>query len=279
MATQNFNLVYPAGVIMKQSLLSVILVMALGTTSASAFECKNEVITQNRFAFSNAYSNLSQFNYVYHSIKKLTERDPSLLTCVEAVALTQTTLQYNKYLFQVSMFSTKTNMVTHKINLLYQDAPIQGYHNAIGLPWVGLKNNDVDTYFSGLIKSSEFEKIATTETDVLKILKSTDKYKYFEKSMDPLTLSSIVVATDSASKTHLITWLSHNSNSNSFDGSYVTAQAMLIKIGSSEVSVANQLSAFTDLLLPLEDLSKSSVPVEKDLDIWIQKLISFSTLN
>lgn len=253
----------------------LVLFFQLGDLSAQAKTCEGQAVAfSNPFHF--AYENLKSFNYLNYAVNFLKSQHPEGVICFSAAVLTQNNLTYNEYIFQIEITKDQNAEPYNRISLLFQDGPIQAYHNALGLPWIGLENEKVNALLSKVLKSGEAKVYPRSSAAPLELIQQTNLYQFRQDQIVPETLNAIEFrGPDAKANYYLVTWLKkqHYSYANDL---VLPEGSILILDSSNNFKVIEDVRLFSDVLAGLQQINTESQPSISELNVWVQQLIKYS---
>lgn len=251
-----------------------LLIQGMGL-QANAKTCEGEMFKLSS-PFHFAYENLKSFAYLNHAVIFLQAQNPQAKICFSAAVLTQNTLGYNEYLFQIDVALDKDAAPFNRISLLFQDGPIQAYHNALGLPWIGLENTKVNALLSEVYLSAEFKIYPRKSNDPLELIQQTAMYQFRKEQILSGTLNAVEFRGPNASEKYfLVTWLKTQQYAYSKD--LVLPEGSVVVLDSkNQFKVVEDVNLFTDVLQNLHKINFETKPSVAEQNVWIQQLIKFS---
>lgn len=204
--------------------------------------------------FQTAINNLSSFQYVNHAFERLRREIAHPTFCVSGFALSKNAYQYVRSYLQIDV-RDEGGTVRESFRFLFQDASTQAFHNVGGQPWNGLPLAETERVFADWLKKVSPVPFATTESDPLRVALASRTYRENAAQADASTLA--VFPLPGAGRNYLISWLGRPAN-NPYTAP-VTPKAVMVSFDEQGgVSVAENLSLFTDVLAPLDDLLDES---------------------
>lgn len=245
------------------------------TVAGNAKTCEGQFfMLSSPFHF--AYENLKSFDYLNHAVSFLKSEHPEGMICFSAAILTKNTMSYNEYIYQIEITKDENSEPYNRISLIFQDGPIQAYHNALGLPWIGLENTKVNGLLSKVLQSGEAKVYPRLSSTPLELIQQTSLYQFRQDQIVPETLNAIEFrGPDVKAKYYLVTWLKNQYYGYAKD-MILAEGSILILDSSNQFKAVENVSLFSDILTPLKELSKESKPSITELSAWIQQLIKFS---
>lgn len=243
--------------------------------SAQAKTCEGQVVTfSNPFHF--AYENLKSFSYLNYAVNFLKSQHPEALICYSAAVLTQNAQTYNEYIFQIEITKDPNSEPYNRISVLFQDGPIQAYHNALGLPWIGLENQKVNAWLSQVMASGEAKVYPRLTESPLELIQQTSLYQFRQDQIVPETLNAIEFrGPNTTAKYYLVTWLKKQHYSYAKD-LILPEGSILILDSSNQFKAVEDVRLFSDVLTGLQKISTESQPSIIEENVWVQQLIKFS---
>lgn len=247
----------------------------LGDLSVQAKTCEGQAAAfSNPFHF--AYENLKSFDYLNYAVNFLKSQHPQGVICFSAAVLTQNSLSYNEYIFQIEIAKDANAEPYNRISVLFQDGPIQAYHNALGLPWIGLENTKVNTLLSQVVQSGEAKVYPRLGSLPLELVQQTSLYQFRKDQIVPETLNAIEFrGPDTKAKYYLVTWLK-NKHYGYIKDMILAEGSILILDSSDKFKVIEDVPLFSDVLANLRQINTESKPSITELNVWVQQLIKFS---
>lgn len=262
---------------MKNFLKLLVLSFALQFASlqARAKTCEGETfMLSSPFHF--AYENLKSFAYLNHAVNFLKSQHPEAQICFSAAVLTQNTLSYNEYIFQIEITKDKDSEPYNRISVIFQDGPIQAYHNALGLPWIGLENTKVNDLLSQVSRSGEAKVFPRLRRSPLELIQQTSLYQFRQDQIVPQTLNAVEFrGSETKAKYYLVTWLKNQHYGYSND-MILPEGSILIIDSSNQFKVIEDVRLFSDVLEGLHKINYETKPSISELNVWVQQLIKFS---
>lgn len=162
-----------------------------------------------------AVNNVLSIGYVRHAVESaLAENSEGSKICYSGVAFHKNAFQYYQYLIQLEVRSAISDELTHRFQLLYQDASTQANHNITQNAWVGLDSEVVaENYtegFSDLVWSDITEETKTAfllKLEVSKLMELSPLGRAaLKKSLRTETISAIPFEFGATSG-FLMTWM------------------------------------------------------------------------
>lgn len=247
------------------------------TLTAPAKTCEGVLQTKaNPFHF--AFENLKSFDYLNHAVGQLKKENPGSFVCYSAVIIYVNTMQYNEYLFEIEITRSPELQPLKKIRLLFADGPIQAYHNALGLPWIGLDNSKVNLILSTLVYSginTRYDAVKIDDQGPLELITQTN---YFNQAGELIKNSVNAIefsGPEADQKYYLVSWLKLMSFSYTSD--MVLPQASILIIDkNNQLSVIENINLFSEVSMPLSQIVKQSQPKIIEFDAWVSQLKDFS---
>jgi len=252
-----------------------VLFFQFGSVSANAKICEGQsFMLSNPFHF--AFENLKSFDYLNHAVTFLKSQHPEGLICFSAAILTKNTMGYNEYIYQIEITKDLNSQPYNRISLVFQDGPIQAYHNALGLPWIGLENTKVNALLSQVLQSGEEKVYPRLSDSPLELILQTSLYQFRQDQIVPETLNAVEFnGPDAKAKYYLVTWLKNHYYGYVKD--MILAEGSILVLDSSnQFKAVENVSLFSDVLTPLKLISNESRPAVTELNAWVQQLIKFS---
>lgn len=157
--------------------LFLIFFFQLVSVCGNAKTCEGQFfILSNPFHF--AYENLKSFDYLNHAVSFLKSEHSEGIICFSAAILTKNTMGYNEYIYQIEITKNENFEPNNRISLIFQDGPIQAYHNALGLPWIGLENTKVNGLLSKVLLSGEAKVYPRLSSTPIELIQQTNLYQF-----------------------------------------------------------------------------------------------------
>ena len=216
-----------------------------------------------------AFTTLSSFHYVLHTFNEIAKELPGAEYCVTGMPMSRNAYQYLQYFIQIDVRSA--GRTHYRLRYLYQDASIQAYHNAHGQPWVAIAPATVDAVVEGALAKADFRALDSAWTTPVEMAKLTRSYASTVSEVDEKTLSVLPLSEDS----YLVAWMTR-SPANPYAG-VARTMAIVVKRGADgRPVVAENLSAASDLLFPL-DKARIELGAEAGAkDAWAAKVLEIS---
>lgn len=257
--------------------LMLILGVVFFTLASPAKTCEGTVQAKGS-PFHFAFENLKAFDYLNHAVAQLKTENPGSFVCYSAVIIYLNTQQYNEYLFEIEITHSPLLQPVRKIRLLFQDGPIQAYHNALGLPWIGLDNTKVNLVLSALVFSkiaTNYENVKTDGQDPLDLITQTKNFN----QAGILVIDSVNAVQFSGPeadhKYFLVTWLKTMSYNHTKD--MILPQASIVIVdNNNRLTVVEDVNLFSEVLQPLTQIVQQSRPAVVQFDAWVLQLKNLS---
>lgn len=236
--------------------LTLILVLLSSVSSlANAKDCSNTLTSTNP-TLDAALKNLYSFEYVLHAITQKSDEMEQVQYCVSGLPLSQNNYLYKKFFIQIEVSDVLNPTESHTFSFLYQDASIQAYHNVGSKPWVGVSTGSVQEMFSKWLERKEFQVVSTAsvKSDPLTIAKNTQVFTQYEDDIDVKTIAIFPLKTKNAkfSEIYLVSFMT-KSKGNPYTYPVLTKGVLVAKTA-TQVYVAENISLFSDVLNPIEQL-------------------------
>jgi hypothetical protein len=231
--------------------------------------------------FQTAVTNLQGFAYINQALQSLHDGIGHPSYCVSSMALSKNQYQYFRYYIQIDVYYKYEPNPVRSLRFLMQDASTQAFQNIGTQPWIGLSTQGTDAVFDQVLANADFKPVSAPTiglTTLQAAMQSTTWQKNIT-NMDTSTVSIFRVMTKNYGlfnrSVFLVSWMTKPSN-NPYATPVASQGVLLTQSDDGQWLFAENISMFSDILMPLDHLLETTVPATNSVDAWTEQLLNIS---